>query len=232
MTPIDKNSHLIILSLDALNAQDFDFLTTLPNFKSFIEEGSYVREVESVYPSVTYTCHSSIITGVFPDKHGIYANERIHPERALDQPWNWYEKYIQVPTLFDYVNEAGLVTANVLWPVMADAPIRYNCPEIWSVVGESYVSLYLKHASKRALPIIFKNASKSKGKEQPYLDNFVESIVLDLIAKKKPNLLTAHLIELDHERHVSGLHEPVTYDILRRLDQRVGRILEAAKKAG
>ncbi|MBC7959714.1 MAG: alkaline phosphatase family protein, partial [Vallitaleaceae bacterium] len=118
------------------------------------------------------------------------------------------------------------------WPVMADAPIRYNCPEIWSVVGESYISLYLKHASKRALPIIFKNASKSKGKEQPYLDNFVESIVLDLIAKKKPNLLTAHLIELDHERHVSGLHEPVTYDILRRLDQRVGRILEATKKAG
>lgn len=228
----DLNQHLIVISLDALNAQDLAYLKELPNFKSFIDEGSYVKEVTSVYPTVTYTCHTSIITGAYPNKHGIFTNELMQPERAANQEWFWYEKYIKVPTLFDYANKAGMVTANVLWPVMAGAPITYNCPEIWSVTGESYLSLFLKNASKKALPFIIKHKKESRGKQQPYLDNFVEKIAIDMIVKKKPNLLCMHLIELDHERHVMGLHQQTINTIIRRLDERVGNIIEATKKAG
>ncbi|PKM94126.1 MAG: alkaline phosphatase family protein [Firmicutes bacterium HGW-Firmicutes-1] len=232
MSKNHSNQHLIIISLDALNMQDFEVIKTLPNFKSFLEEGSYVKEVRSVYPTVTYTCHTSIITGVYPGKHGIYANEKIQPERYKAQDWYWFEKDIKVPTLFDYTNKAGLISANVLWPVMAAAPITYNCPEIWSETGESYVSLYLKFASKNTLPIIAMNASKSKGKKQPFLDNFVEGVATQMILKKKPHLLCMHFIELDHERHVQGLHAPSIKTILERLDGRIGNIIEATKKAG
>lgn len=230
--PADFNQHLIIISLDALNAQDLEYLKELPNFKSFIEEGAYVKEVTSVYPTVTYTCHTSIITGTYPKKHGVFTNELIQPEQAANQEWFWYEKYIKVPTLFDYANKAKLITANVLWPVMAGAPIIYNCPEIWSVTGESYLSLYLKNASKRALPFIIKHKKESRGKQQPYLDNFVESVAIDMIIKKKPNLLCIHLIELDHERHVMGLHQQTINTVIKRLDERVGNIIKATKKAG
>lgn len=224
--------HLVIISIDALNAQDFDYIKTLPNFKQFIDEGSYVREVESVYPTLTYTCHTSIITGTYPKKHGIHTNEVHCPEVATKQPWYWYEKDIKVPTLFDYTNQAGLTSANVLWPVMAGAPITYNCPEIWSVTGQSYASLYFKYGTKSILPIIAKYAVKFKGKKQPYLDNFVEGVSKQIIVRKKPNLICMHLIELDHVRHVKGLHEPSTKLILNKIDDRIGNIIEATKKAG
>ncbi|PKM50483.1 MAG: alkaline phosphatase family protein [Firmicutes bacterium HGW-Firmicutes-7] len=232
MSSNDSNQNLIILSLDALNSSDLEAIKVLPNFKTFFEEGAYVKQVKSVYPSVTYTCHTSIITGAFPGKHGIYANEKVQPERLNAQDWYWFEKDIKVPTLFDYAKKAGLISANVLWPVMAAAPITYNCPEIWSETGESYPSLYLKFATKNVLPIIAKHASKFKGKKQPFLDNFVESLGIHLILRKKPNLLCMHFIELDHERHVNGLHGPGINTILERLDNRIGNIIEATKEAG
>lgn len=232
MTKHFFNQHLIIISLDALNAHDINILKLLPNFKGFIEEGAYIKEVTSVYPSVTYTCHTSIITGTYPDKHGIYSNEKVQPHRSTLQEWYWFKKDIQVPTLFDYANKAGLITANVLWPVMASAPIKYNFPEIWSDTGQSYFSLYFKHATKNTLPIIAKYASKFKGKEQPYLDNFVECLGTELIRKKKPHLLSLHFIELDHARHVMGLKGEHVNSVLERLDNRIGNLIQATRKAG
>jgi predicted AlkP superfamily pyrophosphatase or phosphodiesterase len=232
MTQLESRNHLIVISVDALNAKDLAFIKTLPHFNSFITDGAYIEEVQSVYPSLTYTCHTSIISGTYPEKHGIYANEIVDTHNPTNQPWNWYEEYIKVPTLFDYAKKASLKTANVLWPVMASAPIDYNIPEIWSVTGKSFLSLFLKNGTKSLLPLIAKHIGKIKEKEQPYLDNFIEAMATDIILKKKPNLLTVHLIELDHMRHVAGLKDPISKDILQRMDQRIGRIIEATKAAG
>ena len=58
---------LLIVSLDALNAKDLSYLQNLKIFRQFMDEGSYVRSVDSVYPSLTYCCHTSIITGTYPN---------------------------------------------------------------------------------------------------------------------------------------------------------------------
>ena len=226
------NQHLIVISIDALNSIDFEYVKQLPTFQSFISNGSIVRQIDSVYPSVTYTCHTSIITGTYPDKHGIFANEIYNPENPEHQEWYWYEKDIKVPSLFDYAKQANLTTANVLWPVMAGGPIDYNCPEIWSVSDKSYFSLFWKYGTKSLIPILCKNIKSFKGNKQPYLDDFVEAVSTDIIIKKKPNLLCLHLIELDHERHVLGLKDQKTKDVLTRMDQRIQRIISATQKAG
>jgi len=228
----ELNRHLIVISVDALNKHDFEYINQLPNFKSFIDYGAYVREVDSVYPSLTYTAHTSIITGTYPDKHGIFTNEIATPSVPTKQPWFWFEKDIKVPTLFDYAHKANMITANVLWPVMNEGPITYNMPEKWSVTGRSYTSEVLKYASKNIYPMILKHFRKAKGSKQPYLDNYTEAITIDMITKKKPNLLTVHLLELDQQRHVTGLMGPEIEDVLNRMDKRIGRIIEATKIAG
>lgn len=227
-----SNRNLIVISVDALNKHDFEFIKTLPNFSKFIQQGAHVREMTSVYPSLTYVAHTSMITGTYPDKHGIFNNEIATPEVCNKQPWFWFEKDIKVPTLFDYANKAGLTTANVLWPCMTEAPIKYNMPEKWSVTGKSAASEILKYVSKNLLLILFKNMGKTKGIEQPYLDNFIEGMATDIILRKKPNLLTIHLIELDSERHHSGLYGDEKQSILREMDARIGRLIDATKKAG
>jgi len=227
-----KPNRLLIISIDALNAKDFDYISTLPNFSRFIQEGSYVKNVFSVYPSQTYCCHTSIITGNYPNKHGIFHNEVSNPEVSLLQDWFWYKKDIQSPTLFDLAYSMGLSTAAVLWPVMAHAgkSITHNIPEIWSDHGKSSFNLFLKNGSLHLLPLVLKHQKKLKGKQQPYLDNFSEAVAIDLITKKRPHVFAIHFTELDTMRHYHGVFSKEAYAAMASADTRIGHLIEALKQ--
>ncbi|MDZ4975818.1 alkaline phosphatase family protein, partial [Clostridium perfringens] len=69
-----KTKHLIILSFDAVSSEDVVKLREFKNFKYLIENGSLINNIESVYPTLTYPAHASIITGTYPSKHGIVNN--------------------------------------------------------------------------------------------------------------------------------------------------------------
>ena len=76
-----KSKRLIVVSLDALSSIDFDMFSKLPNFKKFIRHAACCRQVRSVYPSLTYPAHTSIVTGRTPAHHGIVNNILLQPER-------------------------------------------------------------------------------------------------------------------------------------------------------
>src|SRR5215475_8530717 len=46
----------------------------VPNLRRMLTEGMYAEGVQGVVPTVTYPSHATLITGVWPAKHGIYAN--------------------------------------------------------------------------------------------------------------------------------------------------------------
>ena len=50
---------------------------SMPKLRSFMEELGYAKYENcfTVFPSVTITCHSSIVTGTYPGDHGIVGNE-------------------------------------------------------------------------------------------------------------------------------------------------------------
>ena len=58
-----KSKRLIVISLDALGSTDFETFSQLPNFKKFIDHAAFCRQVRSVYPSLTYPAHTTIVTG-------------------------------------------------------------------------------------------------------------------------------------------------------------------------
>lgn len=228
-----STKHLVVISVDALNKLDYDYIKTLPTFNSFITDGAHSKDVTSVYPTVTYTCHTSLSTGNYAKSHGIYNNELYDPKHATKQNWHWYEKDIKVPTFFDYAKQAGLSTASVLWPVMAGAPIDYNVPEIWSVDGStSRTQLFLKYGTKNVLWPVAKYKKLLKGTTQPYLDNFTEAITTYIIKKKKPNLIAIHFTELDTVRHLYGLDSQESLTALKRIDKRIAHIIESIDKIG
>ena len=66
-----KSKRLIVISLDALGSTDFEMFSQLPNFKKFIDHAAFCRQVRSVYPSLTYPAHTTIVTGRPPAEHGI-----------------------------------------------------------------------------------------------------------------------------------------------------------------
>lgn len=230
-----KTEHIILISIDALFTDDYTYINNLPNFRRFFFKGTVAREVKSIFPTLTYPVHTSIITGVKPNRHKIYNNIKFQP--GIKEPeWNWYYEYISSPTIIDLVKEHNMKTAAFLWPVTAGATPRkidYNVPEIWPVKGENQVWLSLRTGSFFfILKNYFKFGHILDGINQPNLDDFTTAAVCDLIKSKKPNLTLVHLLELDMIRHRTGVHSAESIEVLRRMDERIGRIIDATREAG
>lgn len=97
-------SRAIVISIDSLFTSDINHIKDLPNFKKILEGSSIVKNIDCVYPTLTYPCHTSIITGVYPDKHGISHNEKLMPE-TNSPDWYWYSKDIRTETIIDIAKE-------------------------------------------------------------------------------------------------------------------------------
>ncbi len=222
---------IIILSFDCLSALDFPKLNHLTNFKNMIESGSYAPHVQTVYPSLTYPCHTSIITGNYPKRHGIINNTLIQPGRKSPD-WQWYRSAIKGTTLYDQAKKANLTTASLLWPVTGRANIDYNLPEIfpnrpWQT--QLLVSLF------SGSPLYQWQLNKKfgylrKGLSQPHLDDFVLASCLETIKTKQPELLLVHFTDLDSKRHDHGFDSKEANEALVRLNERLGQIVTTLKE--
>lgn len=229
---IEKSKYLIVISLDSLNTLDFDYIRELPNFKEILQKGSYVKKVQGVYPSLTYCAHTSMVTGMYPDDHGIYNNEIFDPY-VKEQSWNWQAKYIKAKTIVDATKEKGLKTATIFWPVMGKCKADYVIPEIWPVNGESQAAVTIKNGTPfYVLDNFLRYRKELDGKREPNLDEFILKIIERTIIKKKPNLILAHLIHVDEFRHLYGTFSDKAREALKASDGRIGKIIEASKKAG
>ena len=92
--------HVILVSIDGLRPDAIDEFEA-PTLQRLIESGSHSLWASTIVPSKTLPSHTSMLTGVGPDVHGI--------------EWNSYAPdrlgYVEVPTIFELAHEAGLTTA-------------------------------------------------------------------------------------------------------------------------
>ena len=226
-----KTKRMIIISFDCLSSLDLPTIKRLSYFRNMINEGSFAPNVQTIYPSLTYPCHTSIITGNFPKKHGIINNTLIQPGRTSPD-WYWYRSSIKGTTLYDQAKHAGLTTASLLWPVTGRANIDYNLPEIfpnrpWQT--QLLVSLF------SGTPLYQWQLNKKfgylrQGLSQPHLDDFVLASCLDTIKTKKPNLLLVHFTDLDSQRHDHGFHSKEAMEALNRHNERLGKVINTLKE--
>lgn len=235
--PENSRTPLVLISIDGLKPEyvfeaDVHGLK-ISNLRRFLREGSYSTGVHGVVPTVTYPSHTTLITGVSPSKHGVFANTTFDPLRKNYGGWYWYAEDIKVPTLWDAAADAGLSTANVHWPVSVAAHITWNLPQYWRT-GTPDDRKLLRVLST---PGLFDSLEKDLG---PYADGIDESITGDenrakfaarLIELKHPDFTTIYLTALDHEQHASGPFSPQSNATLERIDAALGGILDSIKRA-
>lgn len=228
-----KNKYVIVISFDAVSEEDLEFLSKQPNFSKLIKNGALIKNVESVYPSLTYPAHAKIVTGKYPKNHGVINNTVL--DFKNDNPdWYWYRKYIKGDTIFDLAEKSGMKTCSILWPVTARSKITYNMPEIFCT--KRYDNQILKSALAGS-KIYQVNMNKKfgylrQGMEEPYLDNFATEVAKKTIRELKPNLILLHLIDSDSQKHKYGIENKEVIESLKRHDERLGEIIESLKLAG
>lgn len=228
-----KNKYVIVISFDAVSEEDLEFLSKQPNFSKLIKNGALIKNVESVYPSLTYPAHATIVTGKYPKNHGVINNTVL--DFKNDNPdWYWYRKYIKGDTIFDLAEKSGMKTCSILWPVTARSKITYNMPEIFCT--KRYDNQMLKSALAGS-KIYQVNMNKRfgylrQGMEEPYLDNFATEVAKKTIRELKPNLILLHLIDSDSQKHKYGIENKKVIESLKRHDERLGEIIESLRLAG
>ncbi len=229
--------HLIVISQDAMVCEDIEKLKTLPNFGKIWEKASWIKRVRSIYPTVTYPCHATMMTGVYPDKHGIINNEQLIMGQAHSK-WTHFREAVKAKTVFDYAKEHGLTTASVFWPVTGnDQSIDYLIDEYWpQSPGESDAECFVNSGSSEEVmeKIVRPNLHfvAGRARQHPYCDQFVMACAADMIRCFQPNLLLVHPANIDSCRHHSGLYTPLVEDSLHMIDLWFGDILNAVKDAG
>ncbi|NLL70344.1 MAG: alkaline phosphatase family protein [Epulopiscium sp.] len=226
-----KTKHLIVISFDGLSTLDFDYISHLPHFQSFLQKASYCKKVTSIYPTLTYPAHASIITGRYPKDHGIVSNTLLQPHRKKPD-WYWQRKYIKGETLYDQAIDQGLKVAALLWPVTAKSRIQCNMPEI--IVNrpwQTQLSVSLLNGTARYQYKLNKMFGHiRKGISQPELDHFTQQSLLYTLKEYKPDLTLVHFTDLDTQRHGYGFYSTQAKEALERHDQRLGEIMKTLQK--
>lgn len=234
-----NKKRILIISLDGLDTQYLqkadEFNLKIPTLRKLMANGVTARGMTSVYPSITYPNHTSLVTGAMPAKHGIFGNGIFEPPVGTQTNlYHWFAKDIRADTIWDAASRAGMTTGMVSFPVAGGAG-DWNVPEIWKSGGtpdESRLEI-AKNARPRGLveevqkqfPDIYKNTNSDEGDDAR--TKFAEYIIIE----KRPEVMLVHLYDLDHFQHDFGPFTSQAFEILEKTDGYVARLIAAAEKA-
>ena len=227
-----KDPRVILISIDGFRGDlltDKSFNQDCPNMSRLMTLGTFCNNVQSVFPSLTYPAHTSMISGVMPQKHGI-VNNRIFSPKNNFVDWFWYSDTVKTPTLISKIQKKGLVSLGISWPVTVGAPIDYMLPEIKSVNDSiSTVNLVRKHDN----PDRFLESAKIRGvipedgNPQGYnRDLLLHEIFMDAFKRKRPHLSLYHMIETDYAQHKSGKNSKESQNAFMFMDSLIGNIMD------
>jgi alkaline phosphatase D len=166
------------------------------------------------YPSVTFPNHWTIVTGLYPEHHGLVANnfydETRHARYAMTDPQSssdgsWYGG---VP-LWSLAESQGMRSACLFWPGSEAAVAGFQ--PTW----------YAHFDSK---------TNTTDAVNQARIDNAVA--LLKLPAADRPHFITIYYSEPDHEGHTYGPDAPETRAAALKMDGLVGKLKAALDSTG
>ncbi|MBU2224635.1 MAG: ectonucleotide pyrophosphatase/phosphodiesterase [Gammaproteobacteria bacterium] len=197
---------LILISLDGFARHYLDRYPA-PALQQLIAEGTVAEAMQPVFPSKTFPNHYSIVTGLYPAKHGIVENNiydsgfdaifRLSLREEVANPRWWLGEPIWVTA-----EKQGKTAATFFYPG-SEAAIRGIRPSKWQVY-DGDVS----------------NTER------------VQGILkwLDLPAAQRPKFLTLYFSTVDDAGHAFGPDAPQTAAAVAEVDRQIALLVEGLKQ--
>lgn len=236
---------IFVLSMDAMVGEDLEYLRTKPNFSRLFENCAQVKKMRSIYPSITYPAHISMITGCRPGKHGVYTNDELTDYDSYVR-WHLYSSMVQVEDVFAAAKRAGLTTAAIYWPVTGgnpnvdyllnecnfyDAKTQEDVEEGFRAMGSSEEMLAIARKNKHLFPSDRHNANGQLRRIDEF-DDFLMACACDVIRQYKPDVMVVHNCWMDSLRHTYGVFNHHVTGGLDATDEWLGQVMEAMEEAG
>ena len=224
---------LLLISLDAMIGKDIEILRTLPTFSPILEKASIVKSVETVYPSMTYTAHASIVSGTYPEKHGVITNEVFTP---LMNKAPWYELRAQnkAQILPELAQENGYSSFVNSWPTLVGANVDYLVQRAGiHYPKEEQESEIRKNSNNVLTQEMWDYCSEAWTLPNYYsTDKFSALASKYVINRYQPDLMLMHMTLPDHYRHSHGVLSEKLVDAYKYLDDMLAIVVDELKAQG
>src|SRR5712671_309982 len=200
------NPLLILISIDGYRADYLDRGHS-PVLAALAADGVRAKGLRPVYPSLTFPNHYTIVTGLYPDEHGI-VNNTMHdpalgnfspPNRAANTDRRWWD---QAEPIWVTAQKQGLRTASVYWPG-TQAAIHGVLPTYWQLFDASVPP-----------------------------DARVEQVLawLDLPTDQRPTFVSLYFEQADVAGHTYGPDSLQVEEALVTIDAALGRLVAGLRE--
>lgn len=201
-TPAQQAKHYVVLvSLDGFR-YDYPSKYGAPHLLALGAKGASAPEgMLSSYPSLTFPNHLSLITGLYPEHHGIVANRFYDPSRKATYVYtktksnsdgSWYGG----TPLWVLAEQQGMRSACLFWPG-SEAQIQGRRP-----------SYYVKYDDKL--------------NDEKRIDQVIAW--LQLPPGQRPHFITLYYANVDHAGHRYGPDSEEVRAAVHHLDDVIGRL--------
>lgn len=199
--------YVILVSLDGFR-YDYAKKYHAEHLLALAAEGASAPEgMLPAYPSITFPNHYTIVTGLYPEHHGIVANNFYDPARKETYSYHdskavgdgtWYGG----TPLWVLAEQQGMRSASFFW-VGSEADIQGVRP-----------TYYLKFDGR------FPNPKR------------VEQVLawLRLPPEQRPHMITLYFSDTDSAGHRYGPDSPQVADAVHELDGEIGKLMDGLKE--
>lgn len=216
--------HVVLVTIDGLRG---DYLSPrdpyrleIPTLRRLMREGSVSDRTLSVFPTLTGTAHTSLVTGVTAARHGILGNNRFDPSA-----WTWHTdgydaqppyrdfSLVTAETLWAAARARRLTTGAINWPQTAGGPIDYRTDV---TVGRTVDTILG--------PVTALDARMA--------DHYKALVAAETMLKLRPAFLAVHLSLTDSVQHARGPGTPEALVALEESDSNLAIMLDAVLRSG
>jgi len=140
-TSKDPKPLTLLISIDGFKPEYLQ-PESAPNLYQLAQQGASSKGMLSVFPSYTFPNHYSIVTGLYPDHHGIVNNAM--KDSQITEPFRlssrsavsnsaWWEEGTPI---WVSAQKKGLITSTLFWPG-SEAKIKGIQPNDWLVYDKN-----------------------------------------------------------------------------------------------
>ena len=201
---------VVLVSIDGFRP-DYLKRGNSPTLDGWVDSGASAKGLISAFPSVTFPNHYSIVTGLFPDHHGIVNNIMFDPtvpgrpfslasRDVLANPAWWNEG----TPIWVTLRRQGKRSSVLFWPG-SETPIHGIQPDDWLPYTDAMTSL------ERVEKLLF---------------------WLDRSEADRADFATLYFSEVDSYGHRFGPRAPEVGEAVRRVDDALRHFIEGLERLG
>ena len=201
-----KSNYTILISFDGFK-WDYSDRGLTPNLDFIEQNGVRALSLKPCFPSKTFPNHYTIVTGLYPENHGLIANTFTNPK--TNEKYSLYDsavvsdaKWYKGEAIWETAKRQGVITASYFWPG-SELNVDYRRPD------------YVEH-------FVY---------TRPYDERINGALKwLELPYNKRPHFITLYFDATDTSGHNYGPNSKEVNQSIAMEDSLIGKIFLGLKK--